>query len=104
MGSNDELKEIGIKNVRCYYFNIIIKIEDFNLNNVLIDKKFESILPYNISYKNLIGKPLSARFNKTVGFIRVFDGTRYLELSGSKKYDSIYSKIRYLTSVKNDIT
>ena len=52
----------------------------------------------------MIAKPLSARFDKTVGFIRVFDGTRYLELFGSKKYDSIYSKIRYLTSVKNDIT
>ena len=39
MESNDELKEIDIKNCTCYYFNHIIKIEDFDLNNILIDEK-----------------------------------------------------------------
>ena len=32
---NDELKEIDIKNRTCYYFHGIIKIEDFNLDNIL---------------------------------------------------------------------
>ena len=32
MGSNDKLKEIDIKNRRCYYFDDIIKIEDFDLD------------------------------------------------------------------------
>ena len=31
MDSNDELKEIDIKNRICYYFNDTIKIEDFIL-------------------------------------------------------------------------
>ena len=45
MDSNDELKEINIKNGTCYYFNEIIKIEDFNLDNILIDEKpYENIL------------------------------------------------------------
>ena len=39
MESNDELKEIDIKNRTCYYFDHIIKIEDFDLNNILIDEK-----------------------------------------------------------------
>ena len=30
MESNDKLKEIDIKNHQCYYFDDIIKIEDFN--------------------------------------------------------------------------
>ena len=39
MESNDKLKEIGIKNLTCYYFKDIIKIENFDLNNILIDEK-----------------------------------------------------------------
>ena len=64
MDSNDELKEIDIKNT-CCYFDYIIKIEDFDLNNISIDEKSnENILVYNISYKILIDR-----------FIRVYDGT-----------------------------
>ena len=39
MDSNDELKEIDVKNRTCYYFDDVIKIEDFNSDNVLIDGK-----------------------------------------------------------------
>ena len=39
MESNDELKEIDIKNRTCYYFDHIIKIEDFDLDKILIDEK-----------------------------------------------------------------
>ena len=53
--SNDKLKEIAIKNCTCYYFNDIIKIEGFDLDNILIDEKsHENILVYNILYTNLI--------------------------------------------------
>ena len=37
MDSNDELKGTDIKSCRCYYFYDIIKVEYFNLNNILID-------------------------------------------------------------------
>ena len=40
MISNDKLKEIDIKNCMCYNFDDIIKIEDFDLDNILIDKTF----------------------------------------------------------------
>ena len=33
------LKEINIKNCTCYYFNDIIKIEDFDFDNILLDEK-----------------------------------------------------------------
>ena len=60
---------------------------------------------YNISYKTLIdSKPLGIRFNKIGGFIRIYDGTRYLTLFGSQKYDAIYNRIRYLISLKSGIT
>ena len=104
MDSNDKLKEINIKNPMHYYFNDIIKIEEFNLDDILIDEKsHENILVYKISYKTLIDdKPLRIRFDRIDGFIRVYDGTRYLVLLGSEKYDSLYNKIRYL--IKRSIT
>ena len=74
----------------CDYFDDIIKIEDFNLHNILIDEKsHENVLVYNISYKNLITKPLRIRFDEIDGFIRVYNGTRYLVLFGSEIYDYI---------------
>ena len=35
MKSNDKFKEIHIKSPTCYYFDDIVKIEDFDLNNIL---------------------------------------------------------------------
>ena len=65
---------------------------------------FEDILVYNISYKNLVAKPLPVRFDKIDGFVRVYDESRYLVLFGSEKYDSIYFRIKYLITVKSGIT
>ena len=60
---------------------------------------------YDISYKILIGaKPLPIRFDKVDGFIRVYDGNRYLVLFDPEKYDAIYNRIRYLIGVKSGIT
>ena len=82
----------------------MIKIEDFDLRNILIDEKsYENILVYNIQYKRLI-KPLRITFNKIDGFIKVYDGTKYLVLFGNEKCDYIYNGIRYLRSLKSDIT
>ena len=57
----------------------MIKIEDFDLHDILIDEKLnENNLVYNISYKNLIDcKPLRIRVNKIDVFNRVYDKTRY---------------------------
>ena len=35
MESNDELKKTDIKNQTCYYFNGMIKIEDFDFDHIL---------------------------------------------------------------------
>ena len=90
MESNDELKEIDIKSCTCYYFDGIINIEDFNLDNILIDEKsYGNILVYDISYKSIIdSKPLRIKFNKIDRFIRVYD-----ELD-----------VQYYLEVKNMIT
>ena len=47
---------------------------------------------------------LRIRFDKIDGYIKVYDRTRYLVLFGSKKYDYINNRIRYLISVRKGIT
>ena len=69
-----------------------IKLEDFDIDNMLIDEKsHENILIYNISYKPFTGpKPLRIIFDKIDRFIRIDDGNRYLVLVALQKYDPIY--------------
>ena len=43
-------------------------------------------------------------FDKVNGFTRVYDKTKYLILFGLEKYNAIYNRIRYLRSLKCDIT
>ena len=102
---NNEFKKARIKNRTCYYFDDIIKLQDFDLDNFLIDEKsHEDILIYDISCKTLINsKHLRIRFDQIDGFIRIYDGTRYLTLFGSEKYDAKYNRIRYLINLKSGI-
>ena len=97
------LKKVSIKNRAYYYFDGIIKWEDFDFDNILKDEKFhENILICNISYKTLIiPKPLHIRFDKTDGFMRIYDGTTQLVLLAIEKYDVIFNKIGYLISLKS---
>ena len=99
-------KEIDTENRTRYYFANIIKIENFDFDNILIDEKsYKNVLIYNILYKTLIGaKPLRIRFDKVNGFIRIYDGTRHSVLFGSERIDAIYGMIRYLIGQKSSIT
>ena len=103
---NNAFKKVHIKSRAWYYFDDIIKLEDFDIDNILIDEKLHvNILIYNISYKTLIdSKPLRIRFSKIDGFIKIYDGTKYLVLLGPEKCGAIYNKIRYLISLKSGIT
>ena len=48
-------------------------------------------------------KPLRIRFDKIDGFIKVYDGTRYLLLFGGEKYHFIYNKVRHVIGVRKVI-
>ena len=90
----------------CYYFDDINKLEDFDIDNILIDEKSqENMLIYEISYKTLIGpKLLHIIFDKVGRFSKIYDGSRYLALLGSEKCDAIYNRFRYRISPKSSIT
>ena len=54
---------------------------------------------YDIPYQTLIGpKPLRIRFDKIDGFIKIYDGSKYLVVLGPEKCDAIYNKIISLKS------
>ena len=79
---NNEFKKVNIKNSTCCYFGDIIKLEDFDTDNISIDK-------------TLIGsKALGIRFDKIDWFIRIYDGTRYLTLFNSEIYIAINDRIK----------
>ena len=74
--------------ILCYYFDKIIKIEDFDFDIKLLDERsYENILVYDVSYKTLIYvKPLCIIYNKVDGFVRDYSETKYLVLFSSNKY------------------
>ena len=83
MKSQDELKEIDIKDRTCYYFDDIMEVSAVYSGNTLLDKKtYKDILIYDIPYKTFMGlNPLRIRFHKIDGFIKIYDGIKYLLLS-----------------------
>ena len=103
---NNEMKKFFIKNRKCYYFNDIIKSEELDFNNILIEEKSHwNILIYDISYKTLSClKRLDIRFHKINGFIRIYCGTKYLKLFSPEKDYAIYDRTRFFVSLKSGIT
>ena len=72
---------------------MIIELEDFDFDNVLIDEEsHKNILIYYIWNKTSIDlKPFRTRFD---GCIRISDGTRYLVLLGPETNYAIYNRSR----------
>ena len=69
------------------------------------EKSYKIVLVYDMSYNTLFGlKPLRIRFDEVDGFIKFYDGIRYLVLFGPEKYDAIYNRATYLISQKSSIT
>ena len=83
--------------------NDIIKLEGSDLDKTLIDEiSLKNILIYGISYKTLVSlETLRIRFDKIDEIKRIYNGTRFLALFRTNKYDVIYEKIRYLISIKS---
>ena len=54
----------------------------------MIDEKLQENI-WCMTFTLIGSKCLRIRFDKIDGFIRIYDGTRYLTLFGTKKYDAI---------------
>ena len=103
MKSKNELKENGVKNVVCYYFDGIINGSKINFSNILWSKKLYQIISvYNISYKSPAGLiPWCIRFNKIDECIISLGGKiKHLVLFDYGLLDKICDKIKTLVSKK----
>ena len=95
MDSKHEFKKnIYIKNCTGCYFNDIMRVTDMDFNDILLNEKtyksYEKLLIYDVSYKTFMAaKPLGIRFDKTYGFIKIYNGIRYLVLFAFEQYDAI---------------
>ena len=81
-------------------------VRDIDSGNILLDEKlYKNILIDDISYKTSMGsKSMRIWFDKINGFIKIYDGIRYLILLGRSWYDEICDRIKYLISEKSGIT
>ena len=105
MKSKSELKEIGIKNRLCYYFDDNKrKNTKIKSSSILLNKKlFENISVYIISYQSPTGpKILRIRFNKIDEFIIALDGKiKHLVLFNYGLLDKICDKTKYVIRQKS---
>ena len=102
------VKDINIKNHTYYFFNDIINIKDFDLNNIRIDEKsYKNVLIFYIGYVTIkkdlkidIVNPLYLIFGKVNGYFKEINENNYLTLIPTdeskekiKKYEELLSKI-----------
>ena len=85
---SNKVKDINIINSTYYFFNDIINIENFDPNDITIDKKsHKNILIYYIGYvtikeyiKNYSVIPLYLIFRYVNGYFEEINGNKYLTL------------------------
>ena len=114
---------VDIKNRKYYFFNDIININNFDPNNIKIDKKsYKNIIIYYIryvtikdsKYANIFStNPLYLIFGNLNGYFEEINGNEYLALVPNneskekvkKKYEGLCSKIKdliRLITIKSD--
>ena len=84
----NKIKDINIKNQTCYFFNDIIDKENFDSNNIKIDKKsYKNTLTYYIGYVTIkeyttvySANPLYLLSGYVNGYFEGINGNRYLTL------------------------
>ena len=101
---SNKVKDINIINSTYYFFNDIINIENFDPNDITIDKKsHKNILIYYIGYvtikeyiKNYSVIPLYLIFRYVNGYFEEINGNKYLTLVPTneskekiRKYESV---------------
>ena len=107
----NKIKDMNIKNQTYYFFNDIIKIENFDPSNIKMDEKsYKNILIYYIGYvtikeyvKIFSVNPFYLIFRYVNGYFEEINGNKYLTLVPTneskekiKKYEVLWIKIRDL--------
>ena len=89
MESKDGLKETDIKNGTCYYFDDITRVIDVDFSDNLLNNHMKL-------FQFRSAKPLRIWFDKINGFVKIFDGIKYLVLFDHERYNAVYDGINYV--------
>ena len=94
------VKDINKKNHTYYFFNDIINIKDFDLNNIRIDDFYIGYVTIKKDLKIDSVNPLYLIFGKVNGYFKEINENNYLTLVPTdeskekiKKYEELLSKI-----------
>ena len=91
---SSKVKDIDIKSRTYYYFNDIIKIKNFDPNNIKIDKK---------SYKNILIYYIGYMTTKNSTYVKIYSvNPLYLIFSNVNEYFEKINKRKNLTLVPGD--
>ena len=110
---NFEYKKINKRNF--YKNKKLFKIEDIDIDNILVSKKesygTKNSLKYFIGYNDDdddVIRPLCIRLPQMIGFVKCFDSNKTMSFKVSdnkllKKYNKIWDRVSNLLSTKFDI-
>ena len=100
MKINNKVKDINIKNQIYYFFNDIINIENFDLNNIKIDENsYKNILIYYIGFLTI--KEYVKRYSVNHLYFIFRYANRYFEESNENKYLTLVPTIESKEKIKN---
>ena len=105
MKINNKVKDIGIKNHRYYFVNDVINIENFDSNNIKIDKKsMKDIRIYSNGYMTIKDSKYTKILwtKKWYGCLVEINGNKYLTLVPTKGSKEKWKNIKNC-GLKSDI-
>ena len=98
---SNKVNDTDIKNRTYYFFNDIINIEHFDLNNIKIDEKpYKNVVIYYIGYVTIkkylkihCVNPLYFIFRYLNGYLKEINGNKYLTLVPTSESKNKIKKI-----------
>ena len=109
------IRQLNIKGRTYYFYNDLINIKNFNINNLKLDKK--SVLVNDVYYIGYITKkpqwnvysvnPLYFMINKIKGHFEEIGGDKYLIINSEngdimQKYQKVFNGIKEIIKKIND--
>ena len=109
------IRQLNIEDRTCYFYNDLINVKNFNINNLKLDKK--NVLGNDVYYIGYITKkpqwdvnrvnPLYLMINRIKGHFEEKDGDKYLIISSEngdimQKYEEVFDGIKEIIKKIND--
>ena len=109
------IRQLNIEDRTCYFYNDLINVKNFNINNLKLDKKY--VLGNDVYYIGYITKkpqwdvnrvnPLYLMINRIKGHFEEKDGDKYLIISSEngdimQKYEEVFDGIKEIIKKIND--